>query len=509
MKTASFPPTINDATRERVIIGVCALVAIAFGIVAATGSSELTAALFTVLLFSTAAFILPRAWLGIVLIALIPLQFYFPITASFYLRGALVFVLAAMLRVVLLRPSSFVLRPLSWLLPAALFLAAAFIAALGATNRYLALKGIFDWLPVFAAAFVIGETMPPRWLKRFIVALVTVGVLEALLGLLQTRFTPAQIAEVLQIPSSHWFYQPNLLRERLAEFSFNWLAGNRVLPFGTFINGIDYALFLAAMLGLASAWLMQEAGGRRQEAGSGDCLPPTASRLLLTAYCLLSIALIGIALLLTYKGSGLLALAGAGAVLVWALGVTRATASRLLPPASRLLPTASWLLAGVLLLGIVFFEPLVQRGAFLIQRESSASYETGRLEIWRQALAALPQRPFFGFGLNNAGQLIAPTQSLRGGTFIVNANAPESAYVATLVETGIIGFAALLWFIGAVLVRAYQRARASLLYAGVLAAIVALLCGNLTVNGLTTDQNGLLLGVLIGMVFADNERTHV
>ena len=332
---------------------------------------------------------------------------------------------------------------------------------------------------------------------------------------------------MLQILLSYWFYQPNLLRERLAEFSFNWLAGNRVLPFGTFINGIDYALFLAAMVGLASAWLMQVAGGRRQEAGGGeqaaggrwqeaggrrqaaggeqnDCLPPTASRLLLTAYCLLSIALIGIALLLTYKGSGLLALAGAGAVLVWALGVTRATASRLLPPASRFPPTASWLLAGVLLLGIVFFEPLVQRGAFLIQRESSASYETGRLEIWGQALAALPQRPFFGFGLNNAGQLIAPTQSLRGGTFIAVANAPESAYVATLVETGVIGFAALLWFIGAVLVRAYQRARASLLYAGVLAAIVALLCGNLTVNGLTTDQNGLLLGVLVGMVFAPN-----
>jgi len=43
-----------------------------------------------------------------------------------------------------------------------------------------------------------------------------------------------------------------------------------------------------------------------------------------------------------------------------------------------------------------------------------------------------------------------------------------------------------------------------MLYAGVLAAIVALLCGNLTVSALTTDQNGLLLGVLIGMVFASN-----
>jgi len=525
MKTASFSPTLNDTTRERVIIGVCTLLAIALGIVAASSSIELTAALFIVLLFGTTAFVLPRAWLGIVLIALIPLEFYFPITASFYLRGALVFVLAATLRVVIFRPSFFVLRPPSWLLPAALFLAIAFIAALGASNRYAALKGIYDYLPIFAAAFVIGEMMRPQWLKRFLIALVTVGVLEVLLGLLQTRFTPTQIAEMLQFGVSEWFYQPNLLRERLADFSFNWILGNRVLPFGTFINGIDYALFLAAMVGLGVAWWL--------EAMTVDRRPPTAasslstdahsvgityhvSRIAYHTFWLIGslahwfigslahwfipticLALISIALLLTYKGSGLLALAGAGAVLVWRVGTTRITAYRLFLIVYCVM---------ILLVSVIFFEPIIQRGAFLIRREAGASYETGRLEIWSQAIVALPQRPLFGFGLNNAGQLIAPTQSLRGGTFIAVSNSPESAYVAMLVETGIVGFAAWLWFIGAILVRAYQRARASMLYAGVLAAIVALLCGNLTVSALTTDQNGLLLGVLIGMVFADDER---
>ncbi|MCX7840486.1 MAG: O-antigen ligase family protein, partial [Anaerolineae bacterium] len=160
----------------------------------------------------------------------------------------------------------------------------------------------------------------------------------------------------------------------------------------------------------------------------------------------------------------------------------------------------------LLLLGAIFFEPLAQRATFLLQRETAESYETGRLEVWRQLIAALPQRPLFGFGLNNAGQFIAPTQSLRGGTFTIAYSSPESAYVATLVETGIVGFACLLWFIGAILVRAYRRARASMLDVGVFAAIVALLFGNLTVSALTTDQNGLLLGVLIGMVFANDER---
>jgi O-antigen ligase len=150
---------------------------------------------------------------------------------------------------------------------------------------------------------------------------------------------------------------------------------------------------------------------------------------------------------------------------------------------------------------------MIERGAFLLQRETGESYETGRLEIWGQLFAALPQRLFFGFGLNNAGQLLAPTQSLRGGTFSANTNSPESAYVATLVETGSVGFAFLLWFIGAIVARAFRRARNSTREVGVLAAIVALLCGNLTVSALTTDQNGLLLGVLIGMVFANDERT--
>ncbi len=486
---------VSEVTRERIVIVVCAFAAIGLGIVAASASLELTRSLFSLLLFGGIAFILPRAWLGIVLIGLIPLQFYFPITASFYLRGALVFVVAATGRVGVAALARRNWRSLSWAIPAGLFIIVAMISALGASNRYAAFKGIYDWLPVFATAFVLGETLPVAWLKRAINALVIAGIAEAILGWLQTWFSPTQMAEALQVSVSQWFYQPNLVRERLADFSFNWVLANRVLPFGTFINGIDYALFLAAVLALALGGLL------------------SARKWIPGAWWLLCVAFLGSVLLQTYKGSGVLALAGAGAIWVWTLGVERgkwkAEEGRRVADqvtAYRLLLAACGLLGVVLLLGVIFFEPLVQRGTFLLQREAGNSYETGRLEIWSQALAALPQRPLFGFGLNNAEQLLAPTQSLRGGTFIATSNSPESAYVATLVETGIVGFAFWLWFIGAVLVRAFRRARASLLDVGVLAALVALLCGNLTVSALTTDQNGLLLGVLIGMVFAQNDR---
>lgn len=496
-------PAPDDATRERVVVLVYALAAIGWGVFAATASSELVLALFTISFFGVLAFLLPRAWLGVALVVLIPLQFYFPATLSFYLRGALVFVVAATVRVLLTRrPSSFILHRPSWTLPAVLFIAVATIAALGATNRYIAFKGIYDWLPIFAAAFVVGETTRDAWRARIVSALVIVGVAEAMLGWIQTQFTLSQIAEMLQMGVSSWFYQPNLLRERLAEFSFNWILGNRVLPFGTFINGIDYALFLAAIFALGVALIADHRpppAAQNMQHATRNTLLLSCSTLFRFALRALPLALIVWVLLQTLKGSGLLALAGALAVWAGLYGM------RLSP--SQMLVVVIIGLGALLLLGVVFFEPLTHRVIFLLQRETAESYETGRLEIWGQLVAILPQRPLFGFGLNNAGQFIAPTQSLHGGTFTTASSSPESAYVATLVETGIIGFACLLWFIGAILMRAFRRARASMLDVGILAAIVALLCGNLTVSGLTTDQNGLLLGVLIGMVFAQNERT--
>jgi O-antigen ligase len=218
----------------------------------------------------------------------------------------------------------------------------------------------------------------------------------------------------------------------------------------------------------------------------------TASRYLLALILFICAALLGVALLQTLKGSGMIALAGGIGT------IALLYAPRLSP---RLLALGAIILIVALVLAAPFYDDLAQRAVFLIQRETGALFATGRTAIWAQLLAYLPQRPLFGFGLNNTSLLVAPLPSLNAGTFVFNIPTAESAYVAALIETGIIGFAALLLFIGVVFVRAYRNARSARAI-GIAAATVAIFCGSLTVVGLTTDQNGMLLGALIGLIFS-------
>ena len=106
--------------------------------------------------------------------------------------------------------------------------------------------------------------------------------------------------------------------------------------------------------------------------------------------------------------------------------------------------------------------------------------------------------------MNNATFLVDPAPVLIGGTFHFKSTPPESAYIALLVETGIVGFAISAGFLIVVLARAYHNVRAAIAPAapiGILAGLAAILLGNLTVVGLTSDQPGMLFGALIGMAF--------
>ncbi len=515
MNVTSTSHRLDDVWRERAVIALILLAALAFGVFAALGTSEWLATVGIVALTCTVAMTVPLPLLPVILATLIPFQIYFFIgSSSFTLRVAFVFELFAALRLLVRRVDHReIVRSQPWMLPAALFSLAAFAAALGAQDKYQAFKGIYEWLAVFGAAFVVSElvSFAPS-LRRIVFVLIAGGVIEALLGLLQYVAGIDVVIFALRQPASEIFFQPNLLREGLAEFSFNWMIFDRAAPFGTFINAIDYAIFIAAILALVTSLIPARRG------------PIPLSVLFLGALSL------GGALLLTFKASGLIAFAGGAATVAlfspWGSrgrkssrggnpeGLEREDARDDLRGVRDLPRFSAWTIAVVFaclaLLFVVLFGDLIgQRLVFLVLREQGTFGTWGRLETWGNLIQFLPQRPLFGFGLNNAPFLVEPARTLRGGITAFNPTSPESAYVAALIETGAVGFIALISLFTIVVARAYQNIRESAepaIHIGILAAMVALLLGNLTLTGLTTDQNGMLLGVLIGLVYGNWKR---
>ncbi len=489
--TAAIGMDEKDRGRARVLITIFSICAVGAGAFAALASQDVLPFVGGLLVIVLAAWAVPLPWTAVLLAAVLPFQLYLSAPGTFFtLRAALVLSIAIAARIAIAqRPSpgggqpSSLVSQLTWLLPAALFLLVAVFAAFGAQDRYAAFKGIYDWLAVFITAFVFAQLRPRRaTVRRILVAMIAAGVLQALLGLLQYMLGLDAVLGLLRLPASGLLYQPNLLRDRLNDLSFNWVTFDRALPFGTFINGIDYAVFLAATLSLIIALVIT--AERRPTVGS------QRSWLALAASGLI----IAIALLLTFKGSGALALLGGIAVIVVVS----------LPRLSRqTMFAALFVLAGALVLVLPFSDLLVQRALYLIQREQGLVGSVGRLAIWTSLLQFVPQRPLFGYGLNNWISLIEPQLTLHDGASTLVLSAPESAYVSTLVDTGLVGFVALAsWLLGAVVTGyRYARRRGGMLYVGIVAALVALLAGNLTVSGLTTDQNGMLLGMLVGLIY--------
>ena len=428
---------LTRSERERAVVVVCSLAALGFGGFAALGSPQWLGATIGVLTIFAAAIALPLPWVTIVIAALLPFQFYFEIPGTaFTLKAVGLFAFAATLRLVIVRVvrKDLVRWPL-WILPAVLFLVAALIGTLNAANRYLALKGVYDWLTIFAAAFIVSETSPTRQqVTRLMIVLVAGGVVQAALGLLEYASGLDSILDVLRTPISGLFFQPNLLRERLADLSFNWVVFDRASPFGTFINGIDYAIFLAMQLGLAFALILVE-----------------RTRVHL-ALLFGSMLLMSTALLLTFKVSGLLAFGGAAAIVVL-ISFRR--------PSSRLFVFGFIGIACLVILALPFADLLLQRALFLIQREQGGTGTAGRLEIWASLLQVFVQRPIFGFGLNHSAELTEASRTLSRGAVAFNFPSAESAYISALVETGIAGLTALLVLFAGTFARAIRRARRS------------------------------------------------
>ena len=493
---ASIP--VADAQRERWLVGSFVCVALALGVFAAAGTSSWLGASVIVLCVFVAAMTVPQSWLAPMLAALIPLQIYFNIPGtSFSTRGVVVFAFVAAFRLLVVRVLR---RDLNhwheWMYPAALFLLAAFIAAFGASNRYTAFRGLYDFGILFAVAFVVSETMQSSSVIRWTVfALIGAGIFQAVVGLWEAFLgTDAIVRFLLDEPIVELFWQSGMLRDNLLNWAINWIVFDRVAPFGTFVNGIDYAIFLAAILSLVLALIIA-----RFDVTS----PAKRGRARVGVFILIAIALlIGGTLLWTFKGSGFVAMAS-GVVTIGLL---------YLPRLSRRTMSLVWIaLAGVIVLSLPFANLLIQRASFLIQREQGAYGTAGRIEIWMSMLQFLLQRPIFGYGLHNSIYLPEAARSLLGGAIVFNLTSTESSYIAILLETGMVGFVALMSVFALAWRRGYswiQSGFSPAMAIGVMAAMVAILAGNLTVAGFTSDHNEMLLGLFVGMAFGkwNNQR---
>ncbi len=464
--------------RERAVLIIAAGVALAAGVFAASASDVWIVSIAALAVLAVVALLLPLTTLGWIIVLVIPVQIYLALPALATQRVVVILTAVAALRIALQAES---IRSLwqNWMMPVVVFIAAALIAAWGAQDRYTALRGVYDFAVIFLTAWVFSHLARDQSLvKRMVIALIAVGVAQAAYGLYQVALGREGVFQLLQAPFNDFLYPPHPLREQLAVQSFNWLVDNGVAPFGTFLNGIDFAIFMATLLCLIVPFLL-------------------TSRKPLDTVALLAIALLFFAaLLLTQKGTGMLALLGGGLVLAWYF----------LPRFSpRALALGVLLAIGALALLLLSSASLAERALFLLQREQGAFGTSGRLDIWLSLVADFIARPFFGYGLNNSIYLTEPARAIRRAIVIYNLTAPESQYVAALVETGIVGLGAL----GAWLVVAVRRGVARVRETraawsvGILAAIIALLFGNLTLVAFTTDALGMLLGVLIGMEFAE------
>ncbi|MBI3914079.1 MAG: hypothetical protein HY327_07825, partial [Chloroflexi bacterium] len=220
--------TIGNSERERGVWVIGALAALGVGAFAAMGSAVWVATAGILALLALIALTLPLRGVALLIAALIPFQIYFFAgESSFTLRAALVLTFSAALRVIPIANYKLLFR--AWLAPAFAFLAAALIAALGADSRYLALRGIYDFAALFATAFLFSALLIPsaEWLRRLLNVLIGAGTVQSGIGIVQQIAGAERVLAALQNPLAPFFYQPNLLIEKLSDLSFNWLTFER------------------------------------------------------------------------------------------------------------------------------------------------------------------------------------------------------------------------------------------------------------------------------------------
>lgn len=301
------------------------------------------------------------------------------------------------------------------------------------------------------------------------------GIAQSAIGLLQFLGGEKAAWGFLLSPLAPWLYHPDRLAQKVWAEDTNFLMFGRYFPFGTFVNSIDYAVYLAMISGLSISLTL--------------CLPPSRSRKIKG---LTSIILVGMTAL-TLKGTGWVALI-AGLIFIALL---------------RLANVTSIIVIGgiILAMGMVtgLYEISQQRVGFFLSPEGSL---IRRLPIWKHYLQVFAERPIIGHGFYTS-LLFAPLHSTYQRGVRVTVSCPtENFYVALLVEVGLIGlitFVCVFIQVVKTALQSYRRSRVPELRGvalGIGAASVALAAGNFTANIQMGEQISLLFWSIAGLAVA-------
>ncbi len=469
-------------------------VALAAALAAAMLGDAYTVAVIVVLgLATTAIAIVPLTWSLPALVFLIPFRLYVDIpgtTLELALTNFIVVGLGAVcLASLLLRGRP---RLMGWELAIALWVIWT-VASLAWTSQFVAsLTGVFRWLMVFSAILIASQCVlraadPAGAARRLLIALLALVGFWSIVGFIEVALGIDPIFAFLKSPAAAVFYPPLFLQERLAARNFNWLSGNEVQPFGAFLNAIEFGILTAVGVGSALALAV----GRRA----------LAPRWLVLAVLILASA----ANIACMKGTGWLAAGVAVAIAFISLGRS----------IRRVVGVSLMTLAVIGLLVYIFRETLIERVQALAAREGTegaAAQALSRPAIWSYYLTAVIAQPITGGGVSTS-ILSGPvhwTIPQGGGTSVAVVLPTENSYLTTAIETGLVGLTLLLVSVIGALIRGLRLARRHpdrpLAQAAGTAAIglAAILAGNLTVDAFNGEILGVLMGVLMGIIVAAN-----
>jgi len=331
--------------------------------------------------------------------------------------------------------------------PVALF--GAFIAGqivLGISSyQYATLHEAMNYAAYGMLLLVAGETLvQPQQLKKFLIVLTTFGFLLALFAVLQDFSGTDRL---------YWIRKPVAV------------AG---IIYGPYVNHNHYAGLMEMLVPAPIVLGLGERGGKR-------------------ALFVFAAVLMGASVFLSRSRGGILALLLELAFL--GVCLSRVRKGRQGFP----------LLAG---LGVLTGAFLLWVGSARVIHRMVETQDSFRLAIYADCLRMWTHRPIAGFGFGTFPTVYPQFRSFYTHVFV---NQAHNDYLQLLVETGIIGFALMVWFVAAIYVTGFKKLEQSdqgesrILNLAALTGITGLLIHSLVDFNLHIPANAALFFVLCGV----------